>query len=774
MENDDQEKAERNDDFETEHNSPLGEKSTQCLENSAPVHTYLDRDEINSLRDEHKYYLLNHYGTLDLDPIPDLNDADPYNWPNSKKLANLVLIAFHAIMAPFTAASIQSAFESIVILGGAPLLWRPLSNRFGRRPIFLVSLICSLVGNVGCANSHSYATMALCRAIVAFFICPPAAIGSVVVTETFFKRDPARYMGIWTLLTTIDVPVSPFIFGSVAQRVNYRGIFYVLAINHRNLFAQALLCPLADVLPPGVNQQQFDRAFDEFEDAVGKENSFRGQALEEYVDPYELWEEEGKRKMPSAAVCPSSMDELRAALKVANKFSIPVWTFSRGKNLGYGGPAPRLNGSVALDLHRMNKIIEVNDEFSYAVVEPGVTFTDLYLYCVEHKLRILTFQRTVDRGTGFTPTATHHQHISGMEIMLADGDLVRTGQFAISNSPSAHLSKFSFGPSIEGLFLQSNLGIVTKMGIWLHPQPQAYMSCTFDMPNFEDVEVIVDIFGSLRRDGLLPNTVYVSNIVEWLGMTGKRAELWPQEGPIPDWRLCELQKQLGFGYWNVKFGLYGAKGVVQSHFDELKRIIGQKAPGSVHRLQGHLFSAEDGKLLEATSIPDPHGGFFVGVPSLWSLPMTRYRLPKEKFGIGAHADYSPIIPSDGKKVLEWVKTARGICEGQGFDLFCDFFMHERHLIFVNMMVFDKANPGHRKAVDTIFRDLYKEGRQRGFSKYRSHINYMDLVADAYDFNDHAYRRFVERLKDTVDPNGILSPGKQGIWPAKYRHYREKL
>ena len=54
----------------------------------------------------------------------------------------------------------------------------------------------------------------------------------------------------------------------------------------------------------------------------------------------------------------------------------------------YGGPAPRLSGLLALDLHRMNKIIEVNQESSYAVVEPGVTFTDLYDYCVLHKLKV--------------------------------------------------------------------------------------------------------------------------------------------------------------------------------------------------------------------------------------------------------------------------------------------------------------------------------------------------------------------------------------------------
>jgi FAD/FMN-containing dehydrogenase len=324
--------------------------------------------------------------------------------------------------------------------------------------------------------------------------------------------------------------------------------------NHRKLFAGALLTPLEEVLPPGLTLEEFDAAVVDFENAVGHDYVYRGQSLEEYVDPYELWENEGKRKQPSAAVCPANLDELREVLAVANKHGVPVWTFSRGKNLGYGGPAPRLSGSVALDLHRMNRIIEVNDKFSYAVVEPGVTFTDLYQYCAKHKLKVWpsvpslgwgsVVGNTVDRGTGFTPTATHHQHISGMEVMLADGDLVRTGQFAISNSPSAHLSKFSFGPSIEGLFLQSNLAIVTKMGIWLHPQPQAYMSCSFDMPEFQDVETIVDIFGELRRDGLLPNTVYVSNIVEWLGMTGKRAELWPEDGPIPTWRLAQLQKEL--------------------------------------------------------------------------------------------------------------------------------------------------------------------------------------------------------------------------------------
>lgn len=83
-----------------------------------------------------------------------------------------------------------------------------------------------------------------------------------------------------------------------------------------------------------------------------------------------------------------SVDELRAVLNIFDQAKIPVWTVSRGKNLGYGGPAPVVSGSVVLDLHRINRVIEVNEKMAYAVVEPGVTFTDLYKYCVTNQLKV--------------------------------------------------------------------------------------------------------------------------------------------------------------------------------------------------------------------------------------------------------------------------------------------------------------------------------------------------------------------------------------------------
>jgi 4-cresol dehydrogenase (hydroxylating) len=50
---------------------------------------------------------------------------------------------------------------------------------------------------------------------------------------------------------------------------------------------------------------------------------------------------------------------------------------------------------------------------------------------------------------------------------------------------------------------------------------------------------------------------------------------------------------------------------------------------------------------------------------------------------------------------------------------------------------------------------------------------MDLVASSYDFNGNALLRTNETVKDALDPNGILAPGKSGIWPKRYRHLRGK-
>ena len=109
-----------------------------------------------------------------------------------------------------------------------------------------------------------------------------------------------------------------------------------------------------------------------------------------YRDPYTpAWHEKRRKKFLLAAVAPANVEEVQAVVKVANQYKLPLWPVSTGKNLAYGGTSPALSGTaVFLDLKRMDRILEVNERNHYALVEPGVSYFDLYRHIQENKLKV--------------------------------------------------------------------------------------------------------------------------------------------------------------------------------------------------------------------------------------------------------------------------------------------------------------------------------------------------------------------------------------------------
>lgn len=59
-------------------------RHNEDLEHQATHATYYNKSEITNLSEEHRQYLLARHGTLELDPVPSMHDADPYNWPSWK------------------------------------------------------------------------------------------------------------------------------------------------------------------------------------------------------------------------------------------------------------------------------------------------------------------------------------------------------------------------------------------------------------------------------------------------------------------------------------------------------------------------------------------------------------------------------------------------------------------------------------------------------------------------------------------------------------------
>ncbi len=70
----------------------------------------------------------------------------------------------------------------------------------------------------------------------------------------------------------------------------------------------------------------------------------------------------------------------------------------------------------------------------------------------------------------------------------------------------------------------------------------------------------------------------------------------------------------------------------------------------------------------------------------------------------------------------------------------------------------------------LLKVMVKEAAEQGYGEYRTHLALMDTVADTFNFNNNSLMKMNEKIKDALDPKGILAPGKQGIWP---KHLRDK-
>src|SRR6188768_243823 len=521
---------------------------------------------------------------------------------------------------------------------------------------------------------------------------------------------------------------------------------------------------MKQVLPPGMSAAQMDRALKALAGVVGSEWVLStDQDRDTYLDHFAVDE---SAHASAAAVAPLTAEQVVEVVKLANTHKLPLWPISRGKNFGYGGSAPRLKGSVVLDLSRMKKI-EFDAANGVALVEPGVGFYDLYDYIQQHKLPYWTsvpgnswgsvIGNALDRGVGYTTYGQHTEKLCGMEVVLPTGTLMRTGMGAMNGSPTWNLYRYGFGPSWEQMFVQGNYGVVTKAGVWLMPAPESMIGLDLEMENADDLGWAVDLIAGMRRDGLLQQSPSIGSWLRGAAVLTTRKEWYDKPDALPDDVIAAIRKRFNIGWWSISLRLYGyaavneaAAGVIQTQFAKKSR----QAMTVSRWNQGMPMN------------PAPGQAAFAGVPVTFPLANAAWH-----GGRGGHIGYSPVLPANGAAAMDQFKRTYDRYRQFGMDYHGSFAMGERSIVNVNQVLFNKDDAGMMSRVNNFFRALVADATEKRYGEYRTHIDYMDLVASTYDFNGNAMLKANETIKDALDPNGILAPGKSGIWPKRYRHLR---
>jgi hypothetical protein len=540
-----------------------------------------------------------------------------------------------------------------------------------------------------------------------------------------------------------------------------------------------------------MSERNFELALQRFAAEVGSEWVFSSdEDVALYRDAYSpLWGQPDER-LASAAVAPASAEEVQGIMRVANELRVPVYPISTGKNLGYGGSAPNYSGSVVLDLKRMNRILDVDEVNHSVLVEPGVSYFDLYEHFQANGIRMVMdcpdpgwgslIGNALDRGGGYTMAhlRNHFDAHCGMEVVLADGTLVRTGMGALPGAETWQQYKTGCGPWIDGIFSQSNFGVVTKMGFWLMPEPEAYRRCKVFVPRYQDLHRLVEILNYCENAKLFTGMPGLSSPLLGVSTVADLAELNETGGsPMPA-EQAELvaRAELGYSpeleayalregvpYWGLEVPFYGPPEMIEGAWQGVQRRFSE--------IDGATF--EGGELLTLPLTPEQeervhHPEF--GIPSL-RLFSIGARTPFNPTPSAGHMWFSPIIPRTGAAIIEANRVFQDAARRNNLPVLGSFSLPslywERAFIYIFGVPVTR-NPEADAAAVAALKDLIRVAGERGWGEYRTPPVFQDDVMAEYSFNDNALMRVHERLKSALDPNGIISAGRYGIWPENLR------
>jgi 4-cresol dehydrogenase (hydroxylating) flavoprotein subunit len=524
--------------------------------------------------------------------------------------------------------------------------------------------------------------------------------------------------------------------------------------------------------------------FEKFRAVVGDEHLLIGpERLARYA-----WCTTAIQRTIAGVLRPESVDQVQRIVQIARDHQVPIYPISTGNNWGYGSAQPMRDGHVILDLGRMNRIVEVNTELAYAVLEPGVTQQMLYDHLRGRGIPLWLnptgagphcsiLGNALERGFGIGPNGDHFMSQCGMEVVLGTGEILKTGFGHYPGARATHVYKWGVGPYLDGLFTQSSSGIVTKMGVWLTPVPEYFEACYFSCYSEEQIGPVIETLRKLLFSGVFQGPVNLLHRNRVLIMMDRYPwEAMKGETPLSEAVSRELAARKQIGIWNGVGALCGSRYQVQAAKRTIKEALGSKVDRltflSDKRLQ--LLERFPKALSVALKMNVPEllrtlkasYRMMKGVPSEIALGLAYWRNKRTPSAnepmINPARDncglmwFAPIIPMTPADVATFRAIVTPILEKFGFECCLTLTaVNERCFDCTLPLLFDKDDAIQARRAEECYKELVSRCLDAGYVAYRLGLQSMqDELARGDVFWEVA-----DRLKRALDPQGILSPGR---------------
>ncbi len=474
-------------------------------------------------------------------------------------------------------------------------------------------------------------------------------------------------------------------------------------------------------------------------------------------------------------VYPKTAEEVQEIVKLANLRSFSLSPYSTARNIGYGERLPVADNNLLVDLGRMNEIVHIDTEEGFADVEPGVTQGQLSDYLLENDIPFFVdvtgcardsslVGNSLEGGVGATPKGQKRKEITSVEGVLGNGERFATGSF-----PGG------LGPDLAGVFVQSNFGIITRLRMPLNPMVEDYRSFTIRLRDEADVVELIAALRELRQRGSIVNQVIVLNALDALCASGAEipAEYAGKTITNADARDILSGPFVPFGAISAIGAVYGSKAEVRAKVKTVKRALrkrlGRKLDvrfmgGREISLMTRILSSwplssfeVTANLAEALGSYSAAHGLMSGVASDDAM-IGLLGGVKDTYEERRLMWYSSHISSRPQEVAKFIEITTNCYREHGFEAPLEMLLvAPNDIIAIQKIEWTLGDEEEEMRAWQLYESLSQTLREAGYLPYRLGIQSQAKLTYPED-----QKRLLQHLKQALDPNGVIAPGRYGI------------